>query len=247
MQLLVCRQPSLSRGRKTAMTVAAAVPNRELNRKPAPTAMVPVSSRWYVILLSAVLSVSRLVKPAADQDPLLKNPVLNAGVQAVCNAVAKWVKVPAGVDTGSRLRMSGEGEAGLHGGPPGDLYIVIHVRQHKLFVREGDDVVMEQPISFVQAALGTELEVPTLDGKARIKIPEGTQTGTVFRLRGKGIPRLRGFGSGDQRVRVVVEVPKKLSAKQKEILREFAKVSGETVETGEKRFFDKMKDAFSGK
>ncbi|NLM52467.1 MAG: molecular chaperone DnaJ [Firmicutes bacterium] len=157
------------------------------------------------------------------------------------------VKIPPGVDTGSRLRISGEGEAGLHGGPPGDLYVVIHVRKHKIFVREGDDVVMEQPISFVQAALGTELEVPTLDGKARIKIPEGTQTGTVFRLRGKGIPHLRGFGSGDQRVRVIVQVPKKLTAKQKELLREFARISGEDVESGEKGFFDKMKDAFSGK
>ncbi|MCR3921189.1 MAG: molecular chaperone DnaJ [Firmicutes bacterium] len=157
------------------------------------------------------------------------------------------VKLPAGVDTGSRLRVNGEGEAGTHGGPTGDLYVVIHVRQHDVFVRQGDDVIIEIPISFAQAALGTELEVPTLAGKARVKVPEGTQTNTSFRLRGKGIPHLRGHGQGDQHVRVMIKIPKKLSAKQKELLREYAKLAGESVSTGEKGIFTKVKDALGGK
>ncbi|NLM45214.1 MAG: molecular chaperone DnaJ [Firmicutes bacterium] len=157
------------------------------------------------------------------------------------------IKVPPGVDTGSRLRVSGEGAAGRRGGPPGDLYVVIKVKKHKIFTRDGDDIYMDLPISFTQAALGVELEVPTLNGKVRLKIPEGTQSGTYFRLRGKGIPHLRGFGTGDQHVRVVVKVPKKLSPKQKELLREFARLSGEQVDTEEKGFIHKMKDAFSGK
>lgn len=157
------------------------------------------------------------------------------------------IKIPAGVDTGSRLRVSGEGEAGTRGGPPGDLYVMLHVRPHDVFRREGDDIIMDIPISFAQATLGTELEVPTLDGKARVKVPEGTQTGTLFRLRGKGIPHLRGYGSGDQHIKVVVNIPRKLSAKQKELLREYANLSGEKVLMPEKGIIDKMKDALGGK
>lgn len=157
------------------------------------------------------------------------------------------IKIPAGVDTGSRLRVSGEGEAGTRGGPAGDLYVMLHVRPHDVFRREGDDVIVEIPISFAQATLGTELEVPTLDGKARVKVPEGTQPGTLFRLRGKGIPHLRGYGSGDQHVKVIVNIPRKLSAKQKELLREYANVSGEKVLTPDKGIIDKMKDALGGK
>jgi molecular chaperone DnaJ len=157
------------------------------------------------------------------------------------------VKVPAGVDTGSRLRVGGEGEAGSRGGPPGDLYLVIHVRPHKVFKRDGDDIIVEMPISFAQAALGMELEVPTLEGKARVKVPEGTQPGTFFRLRGKGIPHLRGYGRGDQHVKVNVAIPKKLSGKQKDLLREYARLSGEEVITQDKGIIDKMKDALGGK
>ncbi|MDW7650114.1 MAG: molecular chaperone DnaJ [Bacillota bacterium] len=157
------------------------------------------------------------------------------------------IKIPAGVDTGSRLRVSGEGEAGSRGGPPGDLYVIIHVRQHKVFRREGDDIIVDIPVSFAQATLGTELDVPTLDGKARLKVPEGTQPNTLFRLRGKGIPHLRGYGSGDQHVRVTVDIPRKLSAKQKELLREYANISGESVLQPEKGIIDKVKDALGGK
>lgn len=156
------------------------------------------------------------------------------------------VKIPAGVDDGTRLRIAGEGEAGLRGGPPGDLYVYVRVRPHKIFQREGNDVVMELPISFVQAALGDVVEVPTLDGKAVLRIPEGTQHGTVFRLRGKGIPDLHGYGRGDQLVRVKIIVPTKLTEEQKKVLRQFARLSGENPAGVEKGFFEKVKDAFMG-
>ncbi|MDR3588556.1 MAG: molecular chaperone DnaJ [Negativicutes bacterium] len=154
------------------------------------------------------------------------------------------VKIPPGVDTGSRLRVSQEGEAGTRGGPPGDLYVYVFVKPHRLFTREGDDVICEVPISIVQATLGDEIEVPTLDGKVSLRIPEGTQPGTVFRLKDKGIPHLRGHGRGDEHVRVKVVTPKKLTERQRDLLREFAKVGGEDINPEEKGFFKKVKDAF---
>jgi len=154
------------------------------------------------------------------------------------------VKIPGGVDNGSRLRISREGEAGTRGGPPGDLYVYIHVKPHEIFERHGQDIICEIPISFVQAALGAEMQVPTLDGKVALKIPEGTQSGTSFRLRGHGIPHLRGSGRGDQHVRVKVITPKKLNDRQKELLAEFAKAGGEEVSAEEKGFFKKVKNAF---
>ncbi|NLL99415.1 MAG: molecular chaperone DnaJ [Tepidanaerobacter sp.] len=154
------------------------------------------------------------------------------------------IKVPAGVDTGSQLRMSGEGEPGELGGPPGDLYVVIRVKPHKLFVRQGDDLIYQAPISFVQATLGDEIDVPTLEEKVKLKIPEGTQPGTRFRLRSKGIPHLRGYGRGDLIVQVEVVIPKKLNDKQKELLVKFAKISGEDIKPTSKGLFRKMKDAF---
>ncbi|MHB8986488.1 MAG: DnaJ C-terminal domain-containing protein, partial [Eubacteriales bacterium] len=157
------------------------------------------------------------------------------------------VKVPPGVDDGTRLRRTGEGEAGVRGGPPGDLYVYIHVKPHRLFRREGDDIVCEIPVSFVQAALGDEINLPTLDGDATLKVPEGTQHGTVFRLKGKGIPHLQGHGVGDQLVRVKVITPTKLNDKQKELLREFSRLGSERQENAsEKTFFEKMKDAIIG-
>lgn len=151
------------------------------------------------------------------------------------------VKVPPGVEDGSRLRMAGEGEAGERGGPRGDLYVFIRVKPHPVFTREGNDIFCEVPLSFVQAALGDEIEVPTLDGKAKLRIPEGTQTGTVFRLKGKGLPYLRGHGRGDQHVRVKVVTPTHLSAEQKELLRKFAAL-GEGRGEGA---WQKVKDAFN--
>ncbi|MHB8946669.1 MAG: molecular chaperone DnaJ [Bacillota bacterium] len=137
------------------------------------------------------------------------------------------VKLPPGVDDGSRLRLQGEGEGGPRGGPSGDLYVVINVKAHPVFKRDGTEIYCDVPIGFVQAALGVEIEVPTLDGPSSLKVPEGTQTGTVFRLKGKGLPSLRGYGRGDEHVRVVIQTPKRLSAEQRRALLDFAKASGE--------------------
>jgi molecular chaperone DnaJ len=154
------------------------------------------------------------------------------------------VNIPAGVDNGSVLPLRGEGEPGTKGGRTGDLYVYIHVKPHPIFKREGNDIYCEVPITFAQAALGYELSVPTLDGKVKYTIPEGTQTGTVFRLKGKGVPNVRGYGRGDQYVKVKVEVPKKLNKEQKEILQKFAEISGQEVHEQSKGFFDKVKDVF---
>jgi len=154
------------------------------------------------------------------------------------------INVPAGIDNGQTISLRGEGEPGMMGGPPGDLYVSIRVKPHPLFKREGYDVICEIPITFTQAALGAELEIPTLEGTIKYNIPEGTQTGTVFRLKNKGIKHLRSNAKGDQLVRVNVEVPTKLSAKQKELLKQFAEISGDEVFQQRKSFFDKMKDLF---
>jgi molecular chaperone DnaJ len=154
------------------------------------------------------------------------------------------IRIPAGVDTGTRLRSSGNGEAGARGGPPGDLYVVLHVRPHELFQRDGDDLWCEVPISFVQAALGAEIEVPTLTGKAHIKIPPGTQSGTVFRLKHQGLHNLQGYGQGDLHVRVVVEVPARLNREQRAKLEEFAALCDETVNPRSRSFFEKARDLF---
>jgi len=154
------------------------------------------------------------------------------------------VKVPPGVNEGTRLRFVGEGEAGRAGGPRGDLYVVLSIAEHPLFSREEQDVICEVPISFTQAALGCSLDVPTLDGKVSMKVPSGTQPGSVFRLRNKGIPHLRGPGRGDQLVRVRIEVPKKLNSEQQELLEKFAAASNEEVHPENKSFFDKVKELF---
>ncbi len=154
------------------------------------------------------------------------------------------IKIPAGVDMGSRLRSSGNGEGGLRGGPSGDLYVVLHVQPHELFVRDGDDLICDMPVSFVQAALGAELEVPTLSGKATIKVPAGTQPSTVFRLKGKGVRNVQGHGTGDLHVRVIVEVPTHLNATQREKLQEFANLCDEGVNPLSKSFFAKARNFF---
>lgn len=145
------------------------------------------------------------------------------------------VEIPSGVETGSRLRLRGQGEAGARGGPSGDLYVVVHVKPHSVFQRMNSDILCEVSIGFVKAALGAEIEVPTLEGKAKLKIPKGTQTHTVFRLKGKGLPSLHGFRKGNELVRVIIQTPTKLSSKQRQLLTEFAKDMGETV--AEKRGF----------
>lgn len=155
------------------------------------------------------------------------------------------VKVPAGVDTGSVISMRGEGEAGERGGPNGDLYIYINVLEDKVFKRSGNDIYVKVPISFTEAALGAEIEVPTLEGIEKFNIPEGTQTGTEFKLKNRGVPNLKGYGRGDLFFTVEVQVPTKLTEKQKQLLREFAKEMGDNIRENKKGFFKKMKDAFN--
>lgn len=154
------------------------------------------------------------------------------------------LRIPAGVDTGSRLRSSANGEAGLRGGPNGDLYVVLHVKQHEIFQRDGDDLLCEVPVSFVQVALGTEISVPTLNGEAHIKIPAATQSGTLFRLKGKGVKNVQGYGWGDLHVRVTVEVPSHLNAAQRAKLQEFAELCDESVNPISQSFFQKAKNLF---
>lgn len=154
------------------------------------------------------------------------------------------INIPAGIDDGQTISLRHEGEPGIKGGPAGDLYITVSVQPHSLFKREGFDVVCEIPICFVDAALGAELEVPTLDGKVKYNIHEGTQTGSVFRLKNKGIPHLRGNGRGDQYVKVFVEVPKNLNDEEKQLLRQFADLEKEHHHEKKKGFFEKMKKAF---
>ncbi|KEQ27149.1 molecular chaperone DnaJ [Paenibacillus tyrfis] len=156
------------------------------------------------------------------------------------------LNIPAGVDDGAQLRVTGEGEAGTRGGPPGDLYVVIRVKSHEFFEREGDDIYCEVPLTFAQAALGDEIEIPTLTEKVKLKIPAGTQTDTYFRLKGKGVPRLRGYGQGDQHVKVVVVTPTNMNDEQRELLREFARLSGEHTHEQNQSIFERMKKAFLG-
>jgi molecular chaperone DnaJ len=136
------------------------------------------------------------------------------------------IEIPKGADSGTKLRLKGEGEAGEKGGHSGDLYVVIHVEEHGTFIRDGDDISIEVPISFTQACLGDEIEVPTLEGKAKLRIPSGTQAGTVLRMKGKGLQNIRGYGSGDQNVNIIVKVPERLNSRQKELLKEFDSLDG---------------------
>ena len=146
--------------------------------------------------------------------------------------------------TGSRLKLRGEGESAAAGGAAGDLYVVIQVETHPIFRRENLDILCDVPISFVQAALGAEIDVPTLDGKVKMKIPAGTQSGKLFRIKGKGVKDVHGYDQGDQHVRVLVETPTHLTARQKELLKEFASSGGEDINPIGKGFLDKVKQLF---
>jgi molecular chaperone DnaJ len=154
------------------------------------------------------------------------------------------VKIPAGIDTGQRLKLTNEGEAGERGGLPGDLYVVINILPHDLYTREEADVLCDMPITFVQAALGAELEVPTLDGKVKMKIPEGTQSHKVLRLKGKGMPYLGSPSRGDQLVRVIIETPTKLTKEQKEILKKFEEGAVGASHPMNHSFFERVKNIF---
>jgi molecular chaperone DnaJ len=154
------------------------------------------------------------------------------------------VKVPAGVEDGTRIRYANEGEAGAHGGPAGDLYIVLHVNEHEMFDREGHDLHCAVPISFAQAALGAEIEIPTLEGPVTLKVPEGTQSGTVFKIRNKGVPVLNGRGKGDMYVEAKVYTPSKLTKRQRELIQEFASTSPVENRPERSTLLSKVKDIF---
>ena len=154
------------------------------------------------------------------------------------------VRIPPGVDNGTRLKLRGEGEVGAAGGPPGDLYVVIAVREHPLFAREGADLLCEVPVSFAQAALGAEIEVPTLSGKRKLSIPAGTQSGHEFVLKNEGVAVLNSHRRGNLVVRVLIEVPKKLTKRQKELLTELQQISAESPGPISRTFFEKVKELF---
>ncbi|MFO8058208.1 MAG: molecular chaperone DnaJ [bacterium] len=155
------------------------------------------------------------------------------------------VRIPPGIDTGQRLRIRGEGEVGESGGMPGDLHVVISLEEHPIFIRRGDDLLVELPLSFPQAALGDEIEVPTMEGPAKLKIPPSTQSNKIFRLRGKGMPSLEGKSKGDLNVKVFIEVPQKLTEEQEELLKRFSETSGEDIHPQRKSFFQKVREVLS--
>lgn len=168
------------------------------------------------------------------------------GAGTVKKTVKIKVTIPEGVDDGQQLRVSGQGEPGKNGGPTGDLYIVFRVKPHEKFIREDDDIYLELGLSYPQAALGDEIEVPTVQGNVNLKIPAGTQTGTRFRLRGKGVKNVHGRGTGDQHIIVKVITPKKMTEKQKELMRQFAAISGDRPEEYSSSLFDKIKRTIKG-
>ena len=201
--------------------------------------------RGQVSFQQGFFSVSRTCNQCHGQGTIIKDPCATCGgAGRVRTMHTLSVKIPAGVDNGSRLKLRGEGESAPAGGLPGDLYVVTQVEPHPIFVRENLDIICDVPISFVQASLGAEIDVPTLDGKVKMKIPAGTQSGKVFRMKGKGVKDVQGFQQGDQHVRVSVETPTHLTAKQRELLKEFAALGGEEVNPMSKGFFDKMKELF---
>jgi len=211
----------------------------------APRTCSTCHGRGQVSFQQGFFTVSRTCTQCHGQGTTIADPCgLCGGAGRLRKLHTLSVKIPAGVDAGSRLKLRGEGESGPAGGPAGDLYVVIEVEPHPLFVRDGLDIICEVPISFVQAALSAEIDVPTLEGKVKMKIPTATQSGKVFRLKGKGVRDVQGYHQGDQLVRISVETPTHLTARQKELLKEFAALGGEEVHPLSKGFFDKVKQLF---
>ena len=201
--------------------------------------------RGQIITSRGIFSIAQTCNRCEGAGRILDHPCKTCHGAGRRERTAKIkLKIPPGVDTGSRLRSAGNGEAGVRGGPFGDLYVVLHVKAHSIFHRDGDDLLCEVPISFVQAALGAEIEVPTLNGSATMKIPAGTQPGTLFRLKGKGVKNIQGYGVGDLHVRVNVEVPARLTSEQRAKLQEFAESCDENVNPMSKSFFEKAKSLF---
>lgn len=201
--------------------------------------------RGQVITSRGFFQVSQTCPRCRGTGTLIEKPCRNCSGEGRVEKTSRIkLKIPAGIDDGARLRSSKNGEAGIRGGPPGDLYVVIHVAEHTVFQREEDTLFCEVPISFVTAALGGEIQIPTLEGQAHLKVPAGTQSGTSFKLRGRGMPELNTKVRGDLLTRVMVEVPTKLDAEQRQKLEEFAALCGEDNSPLHKSFFDKAKDFF---
>ncbi|UCB56896.1 MAG: molecular chaperone DnaJ [Candidatus Omnitrophota bacterium] len=190
-------------------------------------------------------TIARTCARCGGEGKVIQTPCSNCRGKGLVRAERKiHVKVPAGADTGLRLRISGEGEGAPRGGRSGDLYVDISVEPDEMFERHGRDLVCAVPITFAQAALGAEIEVPTLNGKINMKVPAGTQSGKFFRIRGKGMPDVHGGGRGDELVKVVVETPTGLNARQRDLLKEFAKEGGEKVNPLSRSFMEKAKRLF---
>ncbi len=188
-------------------------------------------------------SVMRTCPNCAGRGQIIRNPCKKCrGAGRVEKEKSLEIKIPAGVETGSRLRVTGEGEAGVNGGPPGDLFVVLHVAEHENFERQGANLYSAVPITFAQAALGTEIQVKTLDGEEELKIPAGTQTGTIFRVKGRGMPNLGGRGRGDLFVAVTLVTPKTLTKDQRKLLEQLAEI--EDTEFADESFMDKVRNIF---
>jgi len=191
-------------------------------------------------------SVSRTCSACGGAGQVITDPCTGCrGQGAVVKERVIQVKVPAGVEDGTRIRYSGQGEAGAHGGPAGDLYIVLHVKEHSFFEREGKDLFCVVPVSFAQAAIGADITIPTLEGDHKMHIPEGTQTGTQIKLRGKGVPVLNGHGKGDIFVQIKVQTPTKLNKRQKELLQELETGASVDNQPEKQSLMSKVKDMFS--
>jgi molecular chaperone DnaJ len=201
--------------------------------------------RGQVLMSRGIFSIAQTCPNCKGAGRILEKPCKSCHGEGRLERTSKIkLRIPAGVDGGSRLRSSGNGEAGVHGGPPGDLYVMLHLKPHEIFQRDGDDLLCEVPVSFVQATLGAEIEVSTVESRATIKVPAGTQSHSVFRIKGKGVKNLQGHGYGDLHVRVQVEVPTRLTAEQKAKLQEFAELCDESVNPISKSFFEKAKSLF---
>ncbi|MBY6066210.1 molecular chaperone DnaJ [Leisingera aquaemixtae] len=213
-----------------------------------PTTCPTCSGMGKVRAQQGFFTVERTCPTCSGLGQIIKNPCKSChGHGRVEKDRSLSVNIPAGVETGTRIRLAGEGEAGLRGGPPGDLYIFVEVSPHKLFERDGNNLYCRVPVSMAKAALGGSIEVPTIDGgRGRVQIPEGSQSGRQMRLRGKGMPALRGGATGDMFIELAVETPMNLTARQKELLREFEEISEENTNPESRSFFSSVKSFWDG-
>jgi molecular chaperone DnaJ len=203
------------------------------------------SGRGEVVVQQGFFTIARPCSKCSGTGQIIPNPCTNCSGTGQVNKKSQIaVKIPAGIDTGQRLKLTGEGEAGLRGGEPGDLYVVIEILPHEFFQRDGFDVICDVPITFTQAALGAEVGVPTLEGKVKVKIPAGTQSHKILRLKNKGLAQLNSYARGDQLVRVIVEIPTSLTADQRDALKRFDDLSDQSNNSMHQKFFDRVKNLF---